>query len=154
VFGGWTGTRALNTVYTFDTSHVTQDSKWRQCTFLKQALFDHSAVAIDTHQSILVCGGSKNYFWGSVQADCRAYAPAPVNKWTMVAALNTARFGHGMAVWKGRLKKIHLKQVQLLRWRIRVQWSEWKQYGSRFGRNAACVRYGQLAHTVVIDVRG
>jgi len=99
VFGGCTEdnndgcNRVSNTVYTFDTSGV-----WSARASLPVGLHFHTAVANDTLDTALVCGGLTGALY--VQSACYTYS-LTANAWTQAASLNTARYGHGMAVYKG-----------------------------------------------------
>ncbi len=91
VFGGFSGTAVLNTVYTLDTSNA-----WATRTPMIQAVMSHTAVAIDTNTA-LECGGFHN---GTVLSVCSSYA-ATKDVWSPAAQMITARLDHGMAVYKG-----------------------------------------------------
>jgi hypothetical protein len=91
VFGGWNGSSILNTVYTFNTSNV-----WSALTPMEQPLGGHAAVALDTNTAV-VCGGDK---YGVAQSACFTYAAAS-DAWSAAPHLNTGRYYHGMAVYKG-----------------------------------------------------
>src|SRR5205823_6104254 len=69
---------------------------WSARTPMERALADHTAVALDTNTA-LVCGGDNG---SALQSACFSYAAAS-DKWSAAAQLNTARFTHGMAVYKG-----------------------------------------------------
>jgi hypothetical protein len=91
VFGGRTnvGTSNVNTVYTFE------DGAWRARAHMPHALFSHAAVQVD-NSTAMVCGG-----WNSspaMQSDCYLYN-AKTDEWIATAKMNTARAGHGMAVY-------------------------------------------------------
>jgi hypothetical protein len=62
---------------------------------MQQAVYYHSAVALDTNTA-LVCGG----MYTTAQSQCFSYA-AEADVWSPAAQMNTARYGHGMAVYKG-----------------------------------------------------
>jgi hypothetical protein len=68
---------------------------------MPKPLHSHNAVAIgDTwSQSALVCGGL-DYALNSSTSACNKFSPTN-SQWTTAAQLNTARSGHGMAVYKG-----------------------------------------------------
>jgi hypothetical protein len=85
----------VNTVYTFGTSNA-----WAARTPMEQAVYGHTAVALDTNTA-LVCGGSQRLGGSAVQS-CFSYA-ATENVWSPAVQMNTARMGHGMAVYKGLL---------------------------------------------------
>lgn len=54
------------------------------------------------HTSALICGGlSTLEYNSSAQAACYMFTN---NMWTTVASLTTARYGHGMAVYKGTVE--------------------------------------------------
>ncbi|CAM6004286.1 unnamed protein product [Sphagnum balticum] len=93
VFGGKAGGDViLNIVYTFDTSNT-----WSTRTPIERAVFDHTAVALDTNTA-LVCGGTND---GSVVfSACYSYA-AKEDVWSPAAPMITARRMHGMAVYNG-----------------------------------------------------
>jgi hypothetical protein len=101
VFGGNAGGFLLNTVYTLDTSNV-----WTARTPMIFAVYSHTAVALATNTA-LVCGG---WVWGMGWRDsthptpalsaCSSYS-ATNDVWSPAAQMNTARYGHGMAVYKG-----------------------------------------------------
>ena len=92
VFGGFVpGVSLVNTVYTFDTSNA-----WATRTPMQRAVRDHTAVALDTNTA-LVCGGWDGL---SVQATCYSYSVTK-DVWSPAAQMITARYWHGMAVYKG-----------------------------------------------------
>jgi hypothetical protein len=107
VFGGAQGQNGIrqNKVYMLSQGVWTLQSPG-----MPQPLHSHSAVAVtDTlntnTQSALVCGGVTDY-GTKVQSTpmCNLYSPAKTStQWTAVVAMNTARYGHGMAVYKGTL---------------------------------------------------
>ena len=97
VFGGWTGSVVVNTVYTFDTSNA-----WATRTPMERAVTDHTAVALDTNTA-LVCGGSNG---SEVLSACFSYA-ATKDVWSPSAQMNAARYRHGMAVYKGSFVTDH-----------------------------------------------
>ena len=91
VFGGQTSSGVVNTVYTFDRANA-----WATRTPMERAVFAHTAVALDTNTT-LVCGGISN---SGVQSACFSYAAAK-DVWSPAAQMITARYEHGMAVYKG-----------------------------------------------------
>jgi len=99
VCGGSNDSRILSsTVYTFDTSGV-----WSARASMPVGLLWHNAVANDTLDTALVCGGQTELDDSSVQSACYTYS-FTANAWTPAASLNTARASHGMAVYKGAKK--------------------------------------------------
>ena len=90
VFGGQAGDYRVNTVFTLDISNA-----WATRTSMKQAVSEHTAVALDTNTA-LVCGG----LGSGVQSACFSYA-AKEDVWSPAAQMITARHDHGMAVYKG-----------------------------------------------------
>ena len=91
VFGGWTGSVEVNTVYTLNTSNA-----WATRTPMERAVSDHTAVALDANTALL-CGGISG---SGVQSACFSYAAA-ADVWSPAAQMITARYWHGMAVYKG-----------------------------------------------------
>jgi hypothetical protein len=90
VFGGVAHDVFVNTVYTLDTSNA-----WVSRTSFERAVCWHTGVALDTNTA-LVCGG----YNGSVPlSTCFSYA-ATDDAWSPAAQMITARFQHGMAVYK------------------------------------------------------
>jgi hypothetical protein len=97
VFGGDTGVTLENRVF------MLNSGVWIvQTTVMPVALHSHTAVAIadNVAQSALVCGGVR--VDTSVTDACNMYSHAnTATPWTQAASLNTARGGHGMAMYKG-----------------------------------------------------
>ncbi|CAM6004282.1 unnamed protein product [Sphagnum balticum] len=90
VFGGHAGSVEVNTVYTLDTSNA-----WATRAPMEEAVNSHTAVALDTNTA-LVCGG---YNGSAIQSACSSYA-ATEDVWSPAAQMITARWAHGMAVYK------------------------------------------------------
>jgi hypothetical protein len=93
VFGGYRrSSGVVNTVYTLDTSNA-----WATRMPMKHAVAGHTAVALDANTA-LVCGGS-NDGGDSTLSACFSYA-ATRDMWSPAAQMITARYNHGMAVYK------------------------------------------------------
>jgi hypothetical protein len=101
VFGGRQANNIIaNTVYTFDSA------SWISRASMLQPLWLHTAVALND-SCALVCGGEKSDSAGSAQSACYTYS-STMDAWASTnAQLNTARWAHGMAMYKGSL---HLKK--------------------------------------------
>jgi hypothetical protein len=78
---------------------------------MPKALQYHTAVMIETRgtsgdvvensvTTALVCGGATTFTADSAQSACYSYAPDG-DAWTNALSLKTARWAHGMAVYKG-----------------------------------------------------
>jgi hypothetical protein len=91
VFGGDASDVIVNTVYTFDASNA-----WATRTPMERAVYLHTALTLDTNTA-LVCGGSNG---SAAQSECFSYA-ATEDVWSPAAQMITARYLHGMAVYKG-----------------------------------------------------
>jgi hypothetical protein len=99
VYLGWNGNmiKAINNVYTFEMG------VWNDRASMPNAVSDHSAVAMSAAPSVtlaLVCGGVA--IDGSVMSTCFTYSSTE-NSWTTAQAMNVAREGHGMVVYKGNV---------------------------------------------------
>jgi hypothetical protein len=96
IFGGLNvNLSVLADVITFDASM----GVWSRRAPMPRALFNHRAVALgDGHLWVLVCGGLNGS--DSVRAECYEYNIS-FDTWLRAASLNTARWGHGMSVYKG-----------------------------------------------------
>jgi hypothetical protein len=87
---------AIDTVLMFEMDSCS----WIRRAPMPRALCSHGAVVLnDAATTAMVCGGRArdNY---SAQATCFMYS-ALDDVWTTVASLNTPRYFHGMAVYKG-----------------------------------------------------
>lgn len=98
IFGGLNvNLSALADVFEFDPSA----GVWSPRAPMPRALFNHRAVALDDgHLWALVCGGLMMTANDSVRAECYAYNVG-FDTWVHRPKLNTARWGHGMSVYKG-----------------------------------------------------
>lgn len=113
VFGGRSSETAISDhVYAF------AENKWINRTSMSTAIYGHTAVNLEIDDTVLVCGGSVNAE-GEAQAKCDVY-DAIRDKWTVAASMKTARYAHGMAIYKGAFSlctphcwKIHQNPILL-----------------------------------------
>jgi len=94
VFGGrQAGNIIADTVYTFNSSG------WTSRASMFQPLWLHTAVALND-SCALVCGGQVSTSAGSAQSACYTYS-STMDAWASTnAQLNTARWAHGMVMYK------------------------------------------------------
>lgn len=87
VFGGCNSSYAVfNTVYTFDTTNA-----WTPRTPMQQALYQHTAVALNTNTA-MVCGGKTMDDSNSTQSQCYKYTTCICGRHSFVGILFVSRY--------------------------------------------------------------